>query len=301
LASQQWRNFHHKHPWVRTNTRPRDEAATRRARWTTGSDQVECDGGSTATSARMLPLENPARSMRPTRASCKSHCKEQVGNNEIEPAVVSYSQRLVLRSDQTRLTPRLASFGQNAGWVRFAKMRGAPRPHAEERRSAMQAQVLSAADARCDASRSMRGLPPPHPSRRAHARPDLRQRFRTRAPQDEAAQGIPNSRFVAEPFSVIPISRCQTALLVPAAHFCARGLQLRFTNPESRGGRSAERRAGARRNTREARRIAARQALASLALRTVFARLFSQPRRKARMSHQKVSAKLPTEFRGGAA
>ena len=115
----------------------------------------------------------------------------------------------------------------------------------------MQAQVLSAADARCDASRSMRGLPPPHPSRRAHARPDLRQRFRTRAPQDEAAQGIPNSRFVAEPFSVIPISRCQTALLVPAAHFCARGLQLRFTNPESRGGRSAERRAGARRNTRE--------------------------------------------------
>ena len=126
----------------------------------------------------------------------------------------------------------------------------------------MQAQVLSAADARCDASRSMRGLPPPHPSRRAHARPDLRQRFRTRAPQDEAAQGIPNSRFVAEPFSVIPNSRCQTAHLVPAAHFCARGLQLRFTNPESRGGRSAERRAGARRNTREARRIAARQALA---------------------------------------
>ena len=94
----------------------------------------------------------------------------------------------------------------------------------------MQAQVLSAADARCDASRSMRGLPPPHPSRRAHARPDLRQRLRTRAPQDEAAQGIPNSRFVAEPFSVIPISRCQTAHLVPAAHFCARGLQLHFAS-----------------------------------------------------------------------
>src|SRR6516162_11820027 len=43
-------------------------------------------------------LGNLARSVRPTRASCKSHCKEQVGNNEIEPAVVSYSQRLVLRS-----------------------------------------------------------------------------------------------------------------------------------------------------------------------------------------------------------
>ena len=37
----------------------------------------------------------------------------------------------------------------------------------------------------------------------------------------------------------------QTAHLVPAAHFCARGLQLRFTHPESRGGRSAEKRSGA--------------------------------------------------------
>src|SRR6516225_4552764 len=34
-------------------------------------------------------------------------------------------------------------------------------------------------------------------------------------------------------------------LLVPAAHFCARGLQLRFTHLESRGGRSAEKRSGA--------------------------------------------------------
>src|SRR5262245_65046037 len=38
-----------------------------------------------------------------------------------------------------------------------------------------------------------------------------------RPPQDEAAQRIPNSRLVAEPFSVISISRCQTAHLVPAA------------------------------------------------------------------------------------
>ena len=37
----------------------------------------------------------------------------------------------------------------------------------------------------------------------------------------------------------------QTAHLVPTAHFCARGLQLRFTHPESRGGRSAEKRSGA--------------------------------------------------------
>jgi hypothetical protein len=37
----------------------------------------------------------------------------------------------------------------------------------------------------------------------------------------------------------------QTAHLVPAARFCARGLHLCFTHPESRGGRSAEKRSGA--------------------------------------------------------
>src|SRR6266566_7531681 len=37
----------------------------------------------------------------------------------------------------------------------------------------------------------------------------------------------------------------QTAHLVSAAHFCVRGLRLRFTRPESRGGRSAEKRSGA--------------------------------------------------------
>src|SRR6516164_3721803 len=87
----------------------------------------------------------------------------------------------------------------------------------------------------------------PHPSRRAHA------------PRDE---GRLSSRLAAEPFSVIPSSRCQTAHLVPAARFCARGLQPCFTNPESRGGRSAERRSGARRNTRGVRHNAAYQALA---------------------------------------
>src|SRR5262249_5698389 len=44
-----------------------------------------------------------------------------------------------------------------------------------------------------------------------------------------------------------PVSRSQahTHLFVPAAHSCARGLQLCFTHPESRGGRSAEKRSGA--------------------------------------------------------
>ncbi len=42
-----------------------------------------------------------------------------------------------------------------------------------------------------------------------------------------------------------PISRCQTAHLVPAAHVCTRVLRLCFTHPEPRGGRSAEKRSGA--------------------------------------------------------
>jgi hypothetical protein len=48
----------------------------------------------------------------------------------------------------------------------------------------------------------------------------------------------------------------------PRPHFCVRALPLCFTHPPLRGGRSAERRSGARRNTRGRARNAARQALA---------------------------------------
>ena len=46
-------------------------------------------------------------------------------------------------------------------------------------------------------SRSMRGVTSPYPSRRAHARLDLRQLYRTRAPQDEdgRARGSSPNRF----------------------------------------------------------------------------------------------------------
>jgi hypothetical protein len=62
-----------------------------------------------------------------------------------------------------------------------------------------------------------------------------------------------------------PISRCQTAHLVPAARFCARGLRPCFAHPEPRGGRSAEKRSGAsapvgRAMTRHVRRLARRLA-----------------------------------------
>jgi len=54
----------------------------------------------------------------------------------------------------------------------------------------------------------------------------------------------------------------QTAHLVPAARFLRPGLATLLRSPESRGGRSAERRSGARRNTRAAYHDAIRQALA---------------------------------------
>src|SRR5262249_62257054 len=66
------------------------------------------------------------------------------------------------------------------------------------------------------------------PSRRAHARSTWRKLLRMGAPQEEDSIAFQSS------------SRCQTAHLVPAAHVCARGLQLCFTHPESRGGRSAD-------------------------------------------------------------
>jgi hypothetical protein len=63
----------------------------------------------------------------------------------------------------------LASFRQNA-----------PRPHAEEPRSAGKSALRSVP--------KHEGPYRPHPSRRAHVRLSLRNPTRTRAPQDEAAQ-----------------------------------------------------------------------------------------------------------------
>jgi hypothetical protein len=71
------------------------------------------------------------------------------------------------------------------------------------------------------------------PSRRAHARSSSQKLSRVRAPQDEDDHRLRHS------------SPCQTAHLVPAARFCARALPLCFAHPQSRGGRSAERRSGA--------------------------------------------------------
>ena len=84
----------------------------------------------------------------------------------------------------------------------------------------------------------------PHPSRRAHARSTFAEPPNTRAPQDEDGRAHAALRLVAEPLRS-PISRCQTAHLVPAARFLRPGFATLLRSPESRGGRSAERRSGA--------------------------------------------------------
>jgi hypothetical protein len=67
-----------------------------------------------------------------------------------------------------------------------------------------------------------------------------RLKCRTRASPSSGGEGAVTSTALAG-----PISRCQTAHLVPAARFCARVLHRCFTHPEPRGGRSAEKRSGA--------------------------------------------------------
>src|SRR5215831_20074825 len=74
------------------------------------------------------------------------------------------------------------SFPTAVGWFRRAPLP----PHAEEHRSPGELEcVHSSAVLRCVSKHE--GIAA-HPSRRAHARPDLRQRFRTRAPQDWTAE-----------------------------------------------------------------------------------------------------------------
>src|SRR5262249_53078295 len=65
----------------------------------------------------------------------------------------------------------------------------------------------------------------------------------TRAPQDEDGRAHAALRLVAEPLRS-PISRCQTAHLVPAARFLRPGVASLLRSPEAGGGGSAENRSG---------------------------------------------------------
>ena len=189
-----------------------------------------------------------------------------------------------LPQPQVGISRQMASFGQN--------VLRAVAPHAEEHRSADARAGASPAQARCDASRSMRAnrVARPHPSRRAHARSSLRNVSASallRMDEHRVLQSSPYKQPFSFPrrfrrgtrwlvrslyFPVFlrirnlpsPVSRSQTTHTpsFPRRISCARGLHLCFTHPESRGGRSAERRSGARRNTRKVRHNAAYQALA---------------------------------------
>jgi hypothetical protein len=155
----------------------------------------------------------------------------------------------LLRRRRTRIEGGICAADPRSRWVGLPKMAvgfispkcTAPsRPHAEEYRSSMRAQVLPTAVARCDASRSMRAhtVARPHPSRRAHARSSSQKGSGVRAPQDEDGHRLRHS------------SRFQTAHLVPAPALLRPGFASLASLTPSRGGRSAERRWGAQRSTR---------------------------------------------------
>src|SRR2546430_5940824 len=97
----------------------------------------------------------------------------------------------------------------------------------------------------------------PHPSRRAYARSNSSNFFGVRAPQDEDEHRLRHS----SPF--------QTAYLVPAPALLRPGFASLLHSPPLRGGRSAERRSGARRNTRGTRRDASKTRVNALMTRRV--------------------------------
>src|SRR5262249_6230032 len=74
----------------------------------------------------------------------------------------------------------------------------------------------------------------PHPSRPAHARSTFADPPNTRAPQDEDGRAHAALRLVAEPLRS-PISRCQTAHLVPAARFLRPGFATSLHSPRIEG------------------------------------------------------------------
>jgi hypothetical protein len=118
---------------------------------------------------------------------------------------------------------------------------GAPRCHAEEHRSGTRTQALprpKSAAVRLEACGRARA----HPSRHAHVAFELSAFLAMRAPQDEDGQARSSS---PNRFSVVSISRCQTAHLVPAARFLRPGFLTFASLTRIEGERSAERRSGA--------------------------------------------------------
>jgi hypothetical protein len=82
---------------------------------------------------------------------------------------------------------------------------------------------------------------------------------------DARAAPRPGHAIASDPFGAL--FTFQTAHLVPAARFLRPGLATLLRSPESRGGRSAERRSGAQRNTRAARHLASKTRVNALMTR----------------------------------
>jgi hypothetical protein len=102
----------------------------------------------------------------------------------------------------------------------------------------------------------------PHPSSRVAASSSLSRKGRGRCNTHRACGPHARSSYL-----VTPLSPFQTAHLVPAPALLRPGFASLLRSPQSRGGRSAERRSGARRNTRWTRHDASKTRVNALMTR----------------------------------
>jgi hypothetical protein len=202
-------------------------------------------------------------------------CKEQARNRGPSLVVVFCSRRLVLYATKVSSRPSEARAGTHAhrpvimgprlrgddgrglGFVWPKSQLGSFGQSARRLLALMLRNIAARRDRRrCRRRSALRCVSKhegacsgrPHPSRRAHVGSRLHDVSRMRAPLDEDDHRLRHS------------SPCQTAHLVPAPALLRPGFASLLRSPKSRGGRSAERRSGARRNTRGRARNAARQA-----------------------------------------
>jgi hypothetical protein len=227
-------------PWPRNrraNTRSTPRRSAGRDQWTTGSNVTAAPLGTPARVwpclilsarcgqhvgvAKVIVNNNPETMTLPLRSfrTAASWCFAQAKRSSSRPSAAragTHSHRRVIMgprngipathsASQTRVNALLLSRGAPRGddrsrtrWVRSAKMRRAPAPSSFETR----ARAFDFAEALACAPLRMR-----------------------------TGEFAARRRTVL----VIPSSRCQTAHLVPAAHVCARVLQLCFINPRVEG------------------------------------------------------------------
>jgi hypothetical protein len=159
---------------------------------------------------------------RPTRLSWYFHCKEQCGSNA--PPPTTRAGWFFAKGPSRRFV------WPKGGWVRFAKMLG-PLLFVSRAQRSMKRSVMM----RCrPGTAAVRGGPGSAMHRFATAR----------------AASRPGHATASHAFA--PLFTFQTAQLVPAPAFLRPGFASLLRLPPLRGGRSAERRWGAQRSTRDA-------------------------------------------------